>query len=164
MINIVVAIDKNNGIGKDNQLLVHIKPDLKHFKELTINKTVVMGYNTYLSLPNKPLPNRKNIILTTKDILIDGCEVYNSIDDLLDDYKNEDLYIIGGESIYKQFIDIADKLYITYINESFEADRFFPETNTNEWKINCIKATEENIQHEHPHIFMECERIRTVNK
>lgn len=136
MINIIVAMDKNGGIGKDNKLLAHIPEDLKHFKEVTSGHTVVMGYNTWLSLPKKPLPNRRNIVLTTKDIELDGAEVVHSIDELKDwiDFDDE-VFIIGGAKVYEQFLPYTDRMYVTHIMDEFEADTFFPRDDEDCWNI-----------------------------
>ncbi len=143
-LSIIVAVGKNLEIGKDNKLLWHISEDLKHFKTLTLGQTVVMGENTWYSLPKHPLPNRKNIVLShNEDLVIDGANVFSSIDDFLDFVKTEEkVFIIGGASIYSQFIDIVDTMYITRVDMDFEADTFFPDiydqiwnlTNGNNWK------------------------------
>lgn len=127
MINIIVVMDSNGGIGKDNKLLAHIPEDLKHFKQLTSGNTVVMGYNTWLSLPKKPLPNRRNIVLTTKDIQLDGAEVVHSVDEVLDITKDdEDVFVIGGAQVYEEMMLYAQVIYQTRILHEFEADTFFP--------------------------------------
>lgn len=125
---LIVAVDENWGIGKDNNLLVHIPEDLKYFKEKTLGKVVVMGRNTFESLPNGPLPQRKNIILT-KDINYKAdCEICNSIEELfgiLKEYDSDDIFIIGGAKVYEEMINFCDTLFITKIFKSFKADRFF---------------------------------------
>lgn len=156
MINTIVAVDKNWAIGKDNKLLAHIKCDLEYFKRTTNGHIVVMGYNTYMSLPIKPLPNRTNIVITRKDIELDGCIVVNSIDNLfkkLDDIKdNKEVFIIGGASIYEQFLPYSDRLFITHIFHEFEADTFFPKVDDS-WEIENVNAGRENIDHKYPHVF-----------
>jgi dihydrofolate reductase len=134
-LSIIVAIAQNNAIGKDNQLLWHLSEDLKRFKKLTTGKTVIMGKKTYESLPFRPLPNRKNIVLSDNNAdVIPGCIMANSIPqaiELADDGEN---FIMGGGSIYKQFLPVANRLYLTIVYHDFEADTFFPEINFNEWK------------------------------
>lgn len=129
-LSIIVAIDEKRAIGKDNQLLWHIPEDLKHFKELTTGHTVVMGENTYRSI-GRPLPNRTNIILSmTPDFSPEGCFVVRSIDEALNvakEHESEEIFIIGGASIYKQFLPIVDRLYVTEVTGIHEADTFFPE-------------------------------------
>jgi len=136
-ISIIVAVAKNNAIGKDNKLLCHISEDLKRFKKLTSGFTVIMGKNTYFSLPNRPLPNRRNMVIT--DIAgeqIDNCVMAYSIEDAISKMDSDkENFIIGGASIYRQFLPHADKLYITWIHQEFEADTFFPEVKETEWEI-----------------------------
>lgn len=136
-ISIIVAIAENNGIGINNKLLWYISDDLKHFKQITSGHTVVMGKKTYESLPFKPLPKRKNIVITDiPDEVIEGCEMAYSIDGAIgkmdDDMEN---FVIGGASIYKQFFNLADKLYITKVFTKPEADTFFPEIFEAEWDL-----------------------------
>ena len=136
-ISIIVAVAKNNAIGKDNKLLCHLSEDLKRFKKLTSGFTVVMGKNTYYSLPNRPLPNRRSIVITDiKGEQIDTCDMAYSIEDAISKMDaGKENFIIGGASIYRQFIPFADKLYITWIHHEFEADTFFPEVLQNDWEI-----------------------------
>jgi len=137
MISIIVAIAENYAIGKDNQLLWHISNDLQHFKKVTSGHTVLMGKNTYFSLPKKPLPNRKNIVITDNpNEVFDGCFMAYSIEDALAKINNnEETFIMGGGSVYRQFFPYADKLYITKIKASFEADTFFPEISDTDWEL-----------------------------
>jgi dihydrofolate reductase len=134
--SIIVAVDNNNAIGKDNKLLWHLPGDLKYFKAVTNNHTVIMGHNTYKSLPNGALPNRRNIVISRdKNLSYPNVEVYSSLDDAIEKCQNEkEVFIIGGAMIYKDAISIADKLYITLVDHTFgEADTFFPEINKAEW-------------------------------
>jgi dihydrofolate reductase len=137
MISIIVAVSDDWGIGKDNELLWHISEDLKRFKRLTTGKTVIMGKKTWFSLPKRPLPGRKNIVLT--DIpgeLIDGSETVYSIEEALSGCsKDEEAFVIGGGSIYRQFMPVADKLYITHVHRKAPADIYFPEIDQKIWKI-----------------------------
>jgi len=137
MISIIVAIAKNNAIGKNNQLLWHISEDLKRFKKLTAGHKVIMGRNTLLSLPKWPLPKRSNIVITdNQDEVFEGCEMVFSIGEAISKCeKKEECFIIGGASIYNQFMPLADKLYITLVNKDFEGDTFFPEIEKNKWEL-----------------------------
>ncbi|MCD4761019.1 dihydrofolate reductase [bacterium] len=130
IISLISAIAKDRGIGYKNKLLVHLPPDLKHFKEITKGHMVIMGQTTYESM-GKPLPNRHNVILTLdKDFKADGCTILYSIEEAVEFAKNSgdnEAFFIGGASIYKQSIKFADKLYLTLIDKKFEADTFFPE-------------------------------------
>ena len=136
-ISIIVAIAQNHAIGKDNDLLWHISDDLKRFKRLTTGHTVVMGKNTFYSLPFRPLPKRKNIVLTDVDgELIEGCVMAYSIEESIEKMdSHSENFIMGGGSIYRQFLPLADKLYITRVHKDFEADTFFPEIDLNIWKL-----------------------------
>lgn len=136
-ISIIVAIADNYAIGKDNQLLWHLPEDLKRFKRITEGHNIVMGKKTFYSLPKRPLPGRNSIVIT--DIpgeQIDGCQMAYSIEDSINlcDAENEN-FVIGGGSVYRQFFTIAQKMYITWVHEKFEADTFFPEIDLNTWEV-----------------------------
>ncbi len=135
MINLIVAIAKNNVIGKGNKLPWHYKEDMQYFKEKTINNTVIMGEMTFksiISYLNKPLPNRKNVIATLTNYQYDGVETTNDIISYLKNFpKDEEIFIIGGKIIYDLTLDIADRLYITHINKEYDGDVFFKEINYN---------------------------------
>lgn len=135
-ISLIVAVAQNFAIGKNNDLLWHISDDLKHFKKLTSNHTVIMGSKTYLSLPKRPLPNRRNIVLSSKcPSEIYGAEVVSSVYQTLDMVKDEaECFVIGGGEVYKQFLPIASRLYITWVYEDFDADVYFPQFNLNEFQ------------------------------
>ncbi|MDR0830163.1 MAG: dihydrofolate reductase [Prevotellaceae bacterium] len=136
MTNIIVAIAENGVIGKDNSLLWHISDDLKRFKQITENHTVIMGRKTYFSLPFRPLKNRRNIVISSSVQQIEGAEVVKSVEEAFALCNDEsEVFVIGGESIYRQTIDLADKLYITKVFKTFDGDTFFPEISENSWKI-----------------------------
>jgi len=137
MISIIVAVSEDWGIGKDNELLWHISEDLKRFKRLTSGKTVIMGKKTWESLPKRPLPGRKNIVLTDKaDELIENSVTAYSIEDALGKCeKNEEIFIIGGGSVYRQFMPVADRLYITHVHKKSPADIYFPEIDLSIWEV-----------------------------
>lgn len=138
MLSIIVAKSKNNVIGKDNKLIWNIPDDLKRFKRLTTNHTIIMGRKTFESI-GRVLPNRKHIILTTdKNYIIDNpnVQIIHSIDELkkyIDD--EEEHFVIGGATIYKQLLSECKRLYITEIEQEFDGDTFFPEIKQDEWKI-----------------------------
>ena len=161
-ISIIVAIAKNNAIGKNNDLLWHISDDLKRFKKYTTNNVVIMGKNTFLSLPNGALPNRKNIVITD-DITdkFENTDVVFSIDEAIEKASSEkENFIIGGGMIYKQFLPLANKLYLTQINKNFDADIFFPEINFDEWKIEYEENVEKSDKNEFSHTFKIFSRIK----
>ena len=136
MISIIVAIAQNLAIGKNNDLLWHLSADLKHFKQLTTGRTVIMGERTFLSLPHRPLPNRRNIVITDKaDLQFDGCEMAHSIDEAERLCRpDEENFVIGGGSIYRQFMPLADTLHITWVYRDFDADTFFPAIDAATWE------------------------------
>jgi dihydrofolate reductase len=145
-VSIIVAIAENNAIGKENKLLWYISADLKRFKQITSGHTVIMGKNTFYSLPKRPLINRRNIIISDDpDDSFPGCEMAYSIREAIAkcDAGHEN-FIVGGASVYRQFLPLAQKLYITRIHKSYDADTFFPEILPGEWEI----IEEENIMND----------------
>jgi dihydrofolate reductase len=145
-ISIIVAIAQNFAIGKNNDLLFHLPNDLKRFKKITSGHTVIMGKNTLISLPNGPLPNRRNIVITdTPGETFDGCDTAYSIDEAIATVKNEEeAFVIGGGMIYRQFYPVAGKLNLTLVHKDFDADVYFPEINYSEWK----ELSRENLHDE----------------
>lgn len=138
MISIIVAIAENYAIGKKGDLLCHMPTDMKHFKDITSGKTVMMGERTFFSLPKHPLPNRRNIVLTdVAGKTFEGAEAVYSIDEMVKCIQGEEeAFVIGGGMVYRQMMPLADKLYITHIHHSWEdADTFFPEIKESEWKL-----------------------------
>jgi len=136
-ISIIAAVADNYAIGKSNNLPWYLPADLKHFKQLTTGHAIVMGKRTFESLPRGPLPNRKNIVLTS--IMSEGVnEGYYEADSLEDATflceHEEQVFIIGGATVYKQCIDKVDYLYITWIHKEFSADTYFPKINFDEWE------------------------------
>lgn len=147
--NIIVAVDSKWGIGKDNNLLFRISKDLSNFKALTLNKVVVMGYNTLISLPkSRPLANRTNIVLTSKNILINGTIIVHNLDELfstLSRYESEDIFIIGGEKVYKELLPYSSYAYVTKVEGVFNADKFFPDLDKEEgWELVNAEESMEN--------------------
>jgi len=137
MISIIAAVSEDLGIGRSNELLWSISEDLRRFKRLTLGKTAIMGKKTWESLPKKPLPGRKNIVLTDKPgECFDCAETATSVKDSLAQCSNdEEVFIIGGASIYRQFMPLADRLYITHVHKKATADVFFPGISRRVWKI-----------------------------
>jgi dihydrofolate reductase len=128
--NVIVAVDNNWGIGCQNKLLYSIPEDMQFFKEKTDGKVVIMGLLTLLSLPNsKPLKNRVNIILSDKEVSAEGAVVCSSVEQVLTEaakHNPDDVYVIGGQSVYETFLPHYTRAFITKVNASAEADRFFP--------------------------------------
>ena len=150
--SIIAAVGKNRELGKDNDLIWHLPNDLKFFREVTNGKTIIMGRKTFYSLP-KMLPNRKHIVISSSNNFNSEVKVYNNLEELLEDYKdsNEELFVIGGGSIYKLFIDIADNLYLTEIDaECLDASVYFPEFDKNNYEKTILKENEDNgIKYKH---------------
>lgn len=139
MISLIAAIAKDNVIGKDNKLIWHISNDLKRFKQITFGNKMIMGRKTFESLPGV-LPNREHIILTRdKNYKVNSelVTIEHNFDSILNKYKNSDneVFIIGGAEIYKEFLPHCKKLYLTLIDNSFEGDTFFPEFNYNNYTV-----------------------------
>ena len=160
--NLIAAVDRNWAIGLGNKLLVRIPNDQKMFREETTGKVVVLGRKTLETFPNGlPLPSRTNIILTTnRDVEVRGGIVVHSIEELLEElkkYPSEDVYIIGGESIYKQMIDYCDVAHITKIDYSYDADAYFPNLDEMpEWSITA--DSEEQTYFDIEYTFLKYEK------
>lgn len=139
MLSIIACISQTNrAIGYQNRLLYHIKSDLTRFRELTTGHAIIMGRKTYESLPNGALPHRRNIVVSRSLKEMEGCEVYPNLEEALKAAEGEfgETFIIGGESIYRQSLPAARKLYLTVVNDApQQADAFFPEINPEEWEL-----------------------------
>jgi len=155
-ISIIVAIAENGAIGKDNKLLWHISADLKRFKRITSGHKVIMGRNTYLSLPSRPLSGRTNIVISDRPgEKFEGCIMVNSIREALRTCPaDEECFVIGGAAIYRQLIRHAEKLYVTRIFKSFEADTFFPEINPDEWQEISRESFEPDKENDFSHAYI----------
>ena len=145
---LIVAADKNWGIGYNNALLASIPSDMKFFRTMTTGHVVVMGRKTLESFPNKmPLKNRTNIVLTgDKNYEVKGAVVVHTIEELLEELKNynsDDIFIIGGESVYRQMLDYCDTAYVTRIDHVFQADTFIPDLDKDE-NFELVEVSEEN--------------------
>lgn len=133
----ISAVAENRVIGNKNSLPWHLPADFKYFKEKTLGKTIVLGLNTFKSIGEKPLPDRKHIILNNDPNykVPENCFLAKSIDEVLEMVKNDqEVMICGGASIYKQFLPLANRLYLTYIHQEFEGDTYFPDFDINDWK------------------------------
>ena len=159
MISIIVAISEENAIGKQGGLLCHLPQDLKHFKSITSGHPVLMGERTFFSLPRHPLPNRKNIVLTDQmGKTFEGAEAVYSIEEAVEKLKalNEECFIIGGGMVYRQFMPLADKLYITHIHHSWkDADTFFPEIREQEWLLTQEEHHNQDADNGYSYTFAE---------
>ncbi|MFL8968764.1 dihydrofolate reductase [Helcococcus kunzii] len=145
-IYMIAAITENtHAIGKNGDMIYHLKNDLRYFKETTLGHTIVCGKKTYFSFPKRPLPNRKNIILTRSNDEFDGAYTLHSKEEVIQYANNnpeETIFIVGGDSVYHQFIDVASKLYITEVEEikedTADADSFFPTFDKDEWELESL--------------------------
>lgn len=162
--NLIVAVDKNWGIGYKNELLVRIPADQKFFREMTTGKVVVMGRKTLESFPNGlPLKNRTNIVIThDSNYKVSGAIIVHTMDELhaeLQKYPQEDIFVIGGESIYRQLLDECDVAHITKIDYAFDADTYFPNLDEKpEWKITA--DSEEQTYFDLEYYFYQYERVK----
>lgn len=159
--NIIAAVDKNWGIGFENKLLVRIPADMRNFKNVTIGKTVIMGRKTLESFPEqKPLNDRTNIVITKKDLEIEGAVVVHSVEEALgavSTLRTQEVFVIGGQSIYEQMLPFCDTAYITLIDHAYAADAYFPNLDINEeWMI--AKESEEQTFHDLEYSFVKYKR------
>ena len=156
MISIIAAVSEDLGIGMSNELLWYISEDLRRFKRLTLGKTVIMGKKTWESLPKRPLPGRKNIVLTDKPGECFDCAVTaTSVSDALSKCSgDEEVFIIGGGSIYRQFMPLADRLYITHVHKKAPADVYFPAISRRVWKIIQKEESKTDDSNEIPYTYV----------
>ena len=141
MISFIVAMDQNRVIGKDNQLPWHLPEDLKFFKRVTMGHPIAMGRKTHESI-GRVLPGRENIVITRQTgYQSKGCTVFYSIDEFVRDNQNkqEEIFVIGGAEIFHETFPFADRLYITYIDEVFAGDTFFPSFNLEDWVLTSVE-------------------------
>jgi dihydrofolate reductase len=159
-ISIIVAVAENNGIGKGNKLLWHISADLKRFKEITTGHTVIMGKNTFLSLPGGALKNRRNIVLSEdQNDHFEGCETVYSVNEALSRCEDDkEIFVIGGASVYRQFLPYASRLYLTQVYKTFDADTYFPEIIMEEWKEVFRQHVGDDAQNDFSYAFIVLER------
>ena len=159
-ISLIVAIANKYAIGKDNDLLCHLPADLKHFKQITTGNPVIMGRRTFESLPNGPLPNRKNIVISSSAVSGEGYLVVPSLDEAIKLCADDsEVFIIGGASIYRQSIALVDYMYITWIHKNFAADTFFPEIDFEKWEEVSREDFEPDDRNFHSYSFVEYKRL-----
>lgn len=155
----IVAVGENNAIGKNNQLLWHMPADLKHFKDITSGRSIIMGRKTFDSV-GKPLPKRRNIVVTRQDITIPGCEVVKSVEEGLELCKGEDeVFIGGGAEIYKLAMHLTDRIYLTIIHKNFDADTFFPDIEPEIWKETEREDHAPDDKNQYAYSFITLERL-----
>ena len=159
-INIIAAVAKNRAIGFENKLIYWLPNDLKRFKALTTGHTIIMGRNTYLSLPKGALPNRRNVVLSSTISELPGCDVYPTLDAALKSCRpDEDIYIIGGARVYEQAISMADRLCLTEVDDTpAQADAFFPDYS--DWQVVNKETHPKDERHAFEYAFTDYERTR----
>ena len=143
-LSMIVAADNNNGIGIKNTLPWRLSDDLKRFKSITTGHTVIMGRNTWFSLPIRPLPNRRNVVITPEPLGEDGAIEVGSLNEIFEQCKNDtENFVVGGASLYEQMLPYASKIYLTRVEGDFETDTFFPKLNPDEW---CLTEQSEKFK------------------
>jgi len=159
-LSIIAAADEKNCIGGGNRLLWHLPDDMQHFREITKGKPVIMGRRTFDSI-GYALPDRRNIVLTRRgDWVRPGVEAVLSFADAVDRVRDEpEAFIIGGESIYREAMDIAQKIYLTRVHGTFQGDTYFPEIDSAKWKEIRREHHPQDVKHSHAFTFLEYERI-----
>lgn len=166
MITIIAALARNNAIGCDNRLLYWLPNDLKRFKALTTGHTIIMGRRTFESLPKGALPNRRNVVLSRSLSGAEGAEVFASLDDALRSCSaaEEDVFIIGGESVYREAMPLADRLCLTLIDAVPErADAFFPQVSESEWRVVSREEHDTDEKHTEKYTFVDYIRHEAIS-
>ncbi len=158
MLSIIVAVAQNGTIGDKNTLLWHIKEDMQFFRRTTQGHPVIMGRKTYESL-GRPLPNRTNVVISRQALQIEGCTVVHSLEEAIALFSpNEELFIIGGGQIYAEALPLADRLYLTVVEQDYAGDTVFPTWNREEWTLVACERLERGENYPHPFRFERYER------
>ena len=163
MISIIVAIAENGVIGDKNALLWNIKEDMRRFRTTTTGHPVIMGRKTFESLGSKPLPKRKNIVITRSDVEFEGAFVAHSLEEAIAMAEgDEEIFIMGGAQIYAQSLDIADRMYITRVERDYEGDTSFPEIDYSKWTLVKEERFERGEEYESPFAFLVYDKSRDL--
>ncbi|RKD21729.1 dihydrofolate reductase [Ammoniphilus oxalaticus] len=162
MISFIVAMDRNRAIGVNNEMPWHLPADLAYFKRVTMGKPIIMGRKTHESI-GRALPGRENIVLTRDPSYTSpGCRVIHSVAELEAlceaEFKNQEVFVIGGAELFRQTLEIADRLYITTIDEVFAGDTFFPEVTEAEWELTASEPGVQDEKNQYPHQFLVYDR------
>ena len=155
---LIASVDENWGIGNEGNLLYKLPEDMKHFKKITIDsRYVIMGRKTFESLPKGALPNRRNIVLSRQELNIENVEVFHSLEEAIAHCnKNEEIFIIGGASVYNEAITLADRLCITYVHDTpINADAYFPEISPKIWQISFQENHTADEKHSYEYSFID---------
>lgn len=158
MLSIIVAVAQNGVIGDRNALLWHISEDLRHFKTLTLGHPIVIGRKTYESL-GRPLPGRRNVVVTRQEVAIAGCTVVHSLDEAVALFPaEEEVFVIGGAQIYAEALPRADRFYLTRVWHDYEGDTRFPAWDPADWRLIASERFERGADYPHPFTFETYER------
>ena len=161
MLSILVAVAENGAIGKDNDLIWYLSDDLKRFKALTTGHTIIMGRKTFESLPKGALPNRTNAVLTRdKNKTFPNCLMFHSVEEIIQKYgqDTEEHFVIGGGQLYTDLLPFADRIYLTRVHHSFEANVYFPEINMEDWMVESEEHHEASEKNEFAFSFINLKR------
>nr|AOT83011.1 hypothetical protein [uncultured bacterium] len=161
MISFLLAMDENRLIGKDNDLPWHLPADLKYFKKMTMNKSIVMGRKTFESI-GKPLPGRESYVITRRDLTIDNVTILHSIDqflEMVEEDNEKEWFVIGGAEIYRQLLPYADRLYITEIHEEFQGDAYFTDLKKEDWVEKSRDQHTKDDKNSYDYDFVVYERV-----
>lgn len=159
MVSIIVAIAENGTIGDKNSLLWHIKEDMRFFRTTTSGHAVIMGRKTFESLGSKPLPKRRNIVITRQDVEFEGALTAHSLDEAIRLAEgDEQIFVIGGAQIYAEALNVVDRLYITYVERSYEGDTQFPEIDYSQWRLVATERHERGEEFDSPFEFRTYDR------
>lgn len=160
MISIIVAIAQNGTIGDKNSLLWHIKEDMRFFRTTTSGHAVIMGRKTFESLGSKPLPKRKNIVITRSDLEFEGALTAHSLQEAVAMAEgDEETFIIGGAQIYREALAVADRMYITRVERDYEGDTSFPDIDYSQWRLVAEERHERGEEYEWPFSFLTYDRV-----
>ncbi|BFT69889.1 dihydrofolate reductase [Paenibacillus sp. P36] len=152
-ISFIFAMDRNRAIGVNNTLPWHLPGDLKFFKAVTMGHPILMGRKTYESI-GRPLPGRRNVILTQNtEFRAEGCEVIHSVDEAVQEFKDQELFVIGGAEIFRLFAEKVDRMYITFIEHEFEADTYMSELDLSDWTLVSSEQGERNEKNPYEYYF-----------
>lgn len=160
ILSIIVAVNKDLAIGFENRLIYRVPNDLKRFKALTTEHTIVMGRKTFESLPKGALPNRRNIVLSRQDLRLPGAECFHSLDEALEACRtDEEVFVIGGASLYREALPLAHRLYLTEVDDAGKpADTFFPAIDAGTWNEKSRECHPSDEKHLYPYCFIDYER------
>ena len=158
-LSLIWAMDRNRVIGKDNGLPWRLPADMAYFREVTTGHTVIMGRRTFESI-GRPLKGRRNVILSRdRSYAQPGCEIAHGVEEVLDRFRGQTLFVIGGAEVYRAFLPYAEKLYVTCIDHAFEGDETFPEFDLSDWRVVSERQGVMDEKNPYPHTFKVLERI-----